>query len=257
MATFPVYHLYIELEDYKPTMWRRFAVTSETSLARLAYIIMTLYEARNNYSYQFQLDELQAFKKRHPEYDKNPEQLNNINRKFRKKNYGVTIKKNVFLYTQNKEYGELIDSKKVKISEVLSSRGDEIKFFYDPNSKWTFNITLEKIDNNKKLYATDFPKVTGGDGYGIIESCGDTKSLKKFRDDLKQKGWVNNTNYRFYSTIGDTKNFLFDRFRVDDMDFRIKKLPRVLQDKYENNNTYFSDKIIKVMNRKYRIPKKK
>ena len=39
-----VYQFYVELEDYKPKIWRRFLVDSDITIARFAYIVMAMYE---------------------------------------------------------------------------------------------------------------------------------------------------------------------------------------------------------------------
>ena len=44
MASQPIYQIYAELADYEPKMWRRFQVMQNISIARLGYIIMTLFE---------------------------------------------------------------------------------------------------------------------------------------------------------------------------------------------------------------------
>lgn len=44
MATHPIYQLYVELEDYKPKIWRRVQVQNNITMAKLGYIIMTLFE---------------------------------------------------------------------------------------------------------------------------------------------------------------------------------------------------------------------
>ena len=45
MATKQIYQLYAELKDYSPKIWRRFEVVSNITIARLGYILMTLFEA--------------------------------------------------------------------------------------------------------------------------------------------------------------------------------------------------------------------
>lgn len=44
MAAQPIYQFYVELEDYKPKMWRRFQVMKGLTMACLGYIIMTIFE---------------------------------------------------------------------------------------------------------------------------------------------------------------------------------------------------------------------
>ena len=44
MASKQVYQLYVEPKDYSPKIWRRFEVISNITIARLGYILMTLFE---------------------------------------------------------------------------------------------------------------------------------------------------------------------------------------------------------------------
>ena len=49
MASQPIYQFYAELKDYEPKMWRRFQVPGNITMARLGYILMTMYEMRANH----------------------------------------------------------------------------------------------------------------------------------------------------------------------------------------------------------------
>ena len=44
MASHPIYQFYAELADYKPKIWRRFQVMNNITMAKLGYIIMTMFE---------------------------------------------------------------------------------------------------------------------------------------------------------------------------------------------------------------------
>ena len=52
MASQPIYQLYSELNDYKPKIWRRFQVLGNITMARLGYIVMTLYEMQANHLFR-------------------------------------------------------------------------------------------------------------------------------------------------------------------------------------------------------------
>ncbi|MBQ9347546.1 MAG: hypothetical protein IJT94_09455, partial [Oscillibacter sp.] len=55
MATQPIYQFHAELLDYEPKIWRQFQVPSNITLARLGYIVMTLYEMKGNHLFSFTL----------------------------------------------------------------------------------------------------------------------------------------------------------------------------------------------------------
>ena len=48
-----IYQLYAELKDYTPKIWRRFEVVSDVSIARLGYILMTLFEMHASHLFSF------------------------------------------------------------------------------------------------------------------------------------------------------------------------------------------------------------
>lgn len=58
MASKPIYQIYAELEDYKPKIWRRFQVLNDITMARLDYILMTIFEMQASHLYKFEVDEL-------------------------------------------------------------------------------------------------------------------------------------------------------------------------------------------------------
>ena len=59
MASQPIYQFYAELSDYKPKIWRRFQVLDNITMARLGYIIMTMFEmqASHLFCFDFPFDE--------------------------------------------------------------------------------------------------------------------------------------------------------------------------------------------------------
>jgi len=250
MATFPIYQLYVELEGYKPKMWRRFQVMNDITLAKLAYILMVLFELRNLYSYEFRKDELEIFLKKHPEYVRDPEKLNELNRTFKKVRYGITSTKNIYMYRNPEGYEKLEDSTNIKIRDVICYENEELFFYYDPEINWKIKIVLEKIFINKNLFTKELPKIIDGQGYGIIEDKASCKDLEKFRNELKSHKWVNKTNYKNFYVTGENKRFYFDRFNVEDMNYRVKILSRALMNIYEKGE-YLSEKQRKVFKRRY------
>ena len=255
MATFPIYQFYVELENYEPKMWRRFQVMNDITIARLGYIIMTLFELRNYYPYEVRKDELEVFKKKHPEYAKHPERLDELNIEFKKMRYGITNKKNLYMYTKVEKYGELLDATKTKIGDLLKLNNEEITFYYDPEINWKIKVVLEKSFIDKNLYAKELPKILDGSGYGIIEKCNNTKELQQLRDELKARRWINNSDYKYYSLNDKSNRLMLDKFDIDDMNYRVKVLPRTYEDEYEKK-VYPSYQTMKIRKRRYKLYKK-
>lgn len=250
MATFPIYQFYVELEGFKPKMWRRFQIMNDITLARLAYVLMVLFELRNRYSYEFRKDELEIFLKKHPEYARNPEMLEQLNREFKKVRYGITAIKNIYMYRTPEGYEELKNAEEIKIRDVICYENEEFFFYYDPEINWKIKIVLEKIFVDKNLFTKELPKVIDGNGYGIIENKAGCKDLEKFRSELKKSRWVNKTKYKNFCIVGENGRFYFDKFNVDDMNYRIKILPKALKDYYENGGE-LSNKQRRVLKRNY------
>ena len=62
MASHPIYQFYVELANYKPKIWRRFQVINNISMAKLGYIIMTMFEMKGNHLFEFDVPFLDNFK---------------------------------------------------------------------------------------------------------------------------------------------------------------------------------------------------
>ena len=68
MASKPIYQIYAELQDYESKIWRRFQVMNDITVARLAYILMTLFEMQGSHLYKFEVNELDNFIINHLEH---------------------------------------------------------------------------------------------------------------------------------------------------------------------------------------------
>ena len=55
MASQPIYEFYAELEDYTPKIWRRFQVANNVTMARLGYILMTLFEMQASHLFRIEV----------------------------------------------------------------------------------------------------------------------------------------------------------------------------------------------------------
>lgn len=53
LASQPIYQFYAELSDYTPKIWRRFQVFGNITMARLGYIVMTLYEMQAEHLFRW------------------------------------------------------------------------------------------------------------------------------------------------------------------------------------------------------------
>lgn len=252
-----IFQLYIELEDFEPKIWRKIEIYDSSTLAELAYTIMVLYEIREYYYYQFKIDEAESYKIRHPEYARKPERLEQLKKQFCKAKYGVTNKKNIYLYNHSEdEYGPLGDATKIQLNECFHFPQDQIIFFYDPEVNWKFKIILEKSSKNFGRYYKDMPLVSEGKGYGIIESCSSLKQLAEFREKSKDYRWREKSGYQFYQSLNQSR-FQFDQFDVEDMNIRLREMSIAIKKRFEENQIRFPDRIYQMEKRDYVEKRKK
>lgn len=62
MASQPIFQFYAELDDYEPKIWRRFQVLNNISMARLGYILMTMFEMQASHMFCFDVPFAENFR---------------------------------------------------------------------------------------------------------------------------------------------------------------------------------------------------
>lgn len=82
----------------------------------------------------------------------------------------------------------------------------------------------------KELPGRELPRVLAGEGYGIIEDCGGTGGLERLAEAFRQK---NGDDYAHYKKWLDRDDLDLDSFDLDDMNLRLKKVPRIYTELYE------------------------
>ena len=76
------------------------------------------------------------------------------------------------------------------------------------------------------------PRVLEGEGFGIIEDCGGIGGLEDIREAFKEKkGEI----YEVYRDWFETDKIDLDKCDLDDLNFRLKKVPRIYRYIYEYN----------------------
>lgn len=108
------------------------------------------------------------------------------------------------------------------------------------------------IFEDDKISGKDLPRVIEGQGFGIIEDCGGTGGLEEIRESFKTK---QGEKYEMYSNwLGKTELDL-DSIDIEDLNFRLKKLPRIFRDAYEYNLPP-TEQSIKLLEREYKNKEK-
>ena len=230
MASKQIYQLYAELKDYSPKIWRRFEVISNITIARLGYILMTLFEMQARHLFCFDVPFSENFRI-HMADKYSPKELDKLVTSFFTKN---PVYRNLHLELKN-EYvetsPETSDAAEALLKNILNHVGERINFTYDFGDNWEVVVKLEK-EYHVDTSASAFPRVLEGAGFGIIEDCGGVPGLADLVTAFKKKS---GEEYEEYSEWLGTADLDLETFDIDDMNFRLKKLPRIFCDIYEKD----------------------
>ena len=231
MASKQIYQLYAELKDYSPKIWRRFDVLSNITIARLGYILMTLFEMQAHHLFSFDLPFSENYRIRMAD-QYSPKEIEKLTGVFFTKN---PIYRNLRLELKN-EYIESspdsTDAAEAVLKNMLNLIGEQINFTYDFGDNCEVVAKLEQTYSDDTTPAADFPRVLEGAGFGIIEDCGGVPGLADLAAAFKKKS---GKAYKEYSEWLGTADLDLDTFYLDDMNFRLKKLPRIFCEIYEKD----------------------
>jgi len=108
-----IYQIQIALKDFKPKIWRRLLIPADTLLSDLHKIIQTSMGWTNSHLHQFIKDRTY---------------------------YTVKVKDD---YTWDEM--DNVDYKRMKISDLLKTEKQKIKYEYDFGDGWEHDVILEKI----------------------------------------------------------------------------------------------------------------
>lgn len=231
MASKPIYQIYAELREYKPKIWRRFQVMNDITVARLAYILMTLFEMQGSHLYKFEVNELNNFILNNLEfYNKHMKDDDTDDEIFKIGQYGCIFEDDYIIPRLDKRYRELKDAKDVKLKHILRNENERMEFQYDFGDNWCFNIVLEKIFEDNNITGKELPRVIEGEGFGIIEDCGGIIGLEDIREAFTIK---KGEDYEMYSNWLGKDELDLSKCDLDDLNFRLKKLPRIFKESYE------------------------
>lgn len=220
MASQPIYQFYAELKDYEPKIWRRFQVPENITMARLGYILMTMYEMKANHLFCVTV----------PIRDnvKLDETLSGVGSVFPDKSWRFEIG-NEELFPGEGE--KVFDASTYKMRSILQGcQGEKLTLEYYYGDGWEVEITLESVLEDKELPGRELPRVLAGEGYGIIEDCGGTGGLEQLAAAFRQKSGDDYENYREWLGRDESDLTAFD---LDDMNLRLKKVPRIYMELYE------------------------
>ena len=232
MASQSIYEFYAELKDYHPKIWRRFQVASNVTMARLGYILMTLFEMQASHLFRIEVpanDNFHAFirdRLSDGEYAKIFTEPGSTD-PFEENMIFEVITEDTYEFRE--EHEKVYDAVENKLKHVITHPLSKLSLVYDFGDNWTVLVTLERIFKDDDLSGKLLPFVLEGEGFGIIEDCGGTPGLTELAKAFKKKG----NAYNEYREWLGRDAFDLERFDIDDMNFRLKKVPRIYTDIYE------------------------
>lgn len=232
MAGHPIYQIYAELENYEPKIWRRFQAMENITVAKLAYILMALFEMQEGHLYVFEVNEFQNYENHIKNKIRNIEYYKSYKNKPKIAQYGCIFKDYHIPNIPNKSYRKLKDAKDVKLKNIIYEIDDKMKFKYDFGDNWNINVTLEKKFKDKEITGFELPRVIEGEGLGIVEECGGTKGLVDIREAFKTK---KGAEYEMYSNWLGIKELDLSKCDLSDLNYRLKRLTKIYKNKYEFN----------------------
>jgi len=227
MASHPIYQFYAELSEFTPKIWRRFQVMNHITVARLGYIIMTLFEMQANHLFVFDVPVEENYRKCVGGDNVN-QQVMDI---FAENPELERMRIELFNEDSFSEFGKYtLDAAKTKVKNILTERTETLAFSYDFGDGWEIDLVLEEIIEDKELPGKELPRVLAGGGYGIIEDYGGPDGLEDLIKVFKKKQCL---QYQQYCERLGVRDLDLSYFDLDDMNFRLKKVPRIYTDIYE------------------------
>ena len=248
MASHPIYQFYAELDDYKPKIWRRFQVTDDITVARLGYILQVLFEMTASHLMAIEVPKGQNLKaimsEKYPDLSPNASVFGGRNDLIWR--YEIMDEA---LEPFNDPHRDVIiaDATQTRIRHAVSEPSEKLNFNYDFGDDWWVSLKLEKVFSDKELPGGELPRALEGEGFGIIEDVGGVGGLEDFAKAFKKK---KGADYKQFNEWLGTSDFDIAAFDLDDMNFRLKKIPRIYKQCYEDRLTP-TQKSIDLIERKY------
>ena len=230
MADQSVYQFYAELDDFRPKIWRRFQTRNDITFARLGYIVMTLFEMTGSHLFRIEVPWVKNLLSHRERTDPKGDHsfISSIDAR---SVWGFEVPFQLEL--DHNDYDtrtETYDASRSKLKSFLSHEGDKLQFNYDFGDDWNISLYLEKILVLQDFPGKELPRVLEGKGFGIVEDCGGIPGLENLVKAFKKK---KGEDYQLYSDWLGIADFDINTFDLDDMNFRVKKLPRIYQQSYE------------------------
>lgn len=230
MPKFTIYEFHAELDDFRPKIWRQFQVKSDITVARLGYIVQVLFEMTASHLMAFEVPRDENFRtywrKNHPDLpslESSPD--DDVIWRYE------IMHEDLPVFPDPYRNVETADAANTKLHHAIPHVGDKMQFNYDFGDDWWVNLTLEKAFVEENTPGSVFPRVLDGAGFGIVEDCGGAPGLEDLVLAFKAK---KGEEYEMYRDWMGVEDFDITAFDLDDMNFRLKKIPRIYKQSYED-----------------------
>ncbi len=239
-----VYQFYVELMDFEPKIWRRFYISSDMTMEKLAFTLMNMFNMEGGHIFNFEIDiRTQMEKKLLNQPDVNKEMMEAFIAKSVPKiivesyideemnaaddNYAINVLK--------QKPPRRHDASNTKIRDILYPYDDCI-FTYDFGDNWRIKIVLEDTDAQTGLSKSELPRVKEGECLGIIEDCGGTGGLEEIvKAFSKKKG----EEYKSFKEWLGIKDFDIHTFDIEKINSSFKSFIRYMTREYNQSRNEF------------------
>lgn len=149
------YEIRVKLKSFKPSTWRRFIISGNTSVKTLEVAMLDMFNA--DFGHMFDL----------------------LNKKTQERFENVES----IAEAEDWDPATGIDYEKAKVSYF--EKGDRLLLTYDYGDSWEFEVDIKNITTDQA--APKCPKILSVKGYGIIDDIGGVWSLQDYYDTPKDK----------------------------------------------------------------------
>lgn len=178
-AIYTIYQFYAELIDYEPKKWQRFQVKSNVTMAKLGYILMTVFErqASDLFSFEIPFDENFCIcVGKYLSNDNNQKVLamieeNIIPKRIHIKFFDEPFDNFVNIKATNKKEIRVknIDAREIRVKHVVAQKNERMTFVHEDVDNWKLEIVLEKIYKGYRTIKKRAAKeIINGEVYAII-----------------------------------------------------------------------------------------
>ena len=122
------------------------------------------------------------------------------------------------------------DATAITLRRLSNTPGLRLCMQYDYGDGWEVELRLETVFQDDALPGKLLPRVLEGEGFGIIEDCGGVSGLERLAKAFQKK---KGREYQELSEWLGIDELDLTAFDINDINYRLKKVPRIYQNAYE------------------------